>query len=311
MASPRAIAVAAARAFGLPPAIFLSQIGQESGFNPRARSSAGALGIAQFMPATARSMGVNPYNVRSALYGAARMDARNLHKYGNWRDVLSLYNSGRGWEEGQKIGQTRAYVAGILAHAGSGAVGTGATIPAPPLSSQMPAAANPAARKALALSLIQASQATSRGEVPDYTGVFAALAARRQATQAPGLASLAARGAGASPVRGGGVAHFDGRPVAAWIAPILQRARAAGWKGTVESGYRSRAEQARIYASGVRPAARPGTSNHEFTAFPGGAVDVSNAAELNAILRRLGITALQWAGGKDPVHFSHPHAGGY
>src|SRR2546423_8933818 len=103
MANYRALAAAAAQRYGIPVDIFLRQIGQESGFNPNARSPAGAQGIAQFMPATARGMGVNPNDPRSSLFGAARMDAQNLHRYGNWRDTLSAYNSGRPWAQGQGI----------------------------------------------------------------------------------------------------------------------------------------------------------------------------------------------------------------
>jgi hypothetical protein len=109
-----------------------------------------------------------------------------------------------------------------------------------------------------------------------------------------------------------GLAHFDGKPVAAWIAGDLEWARAHGWKGSVESGFRTLADQTRIYNSGVRPAAKPGTSNHEMTAFPGGAVDVSEAAQLAQILaKKPGGSLLKWAGAKDPVHFSHPHNGSY
>jgi hypothetical protein len=107
-----------------------------------------------------------------------------------------------------------------------------------------------------------------------------------------------------------GTANFEGHTVAAWIAPWLHYARKHGWKGQVNSGYRSYAEQAAIYASGVRPAAKPGTSNHEGKDFPRGAVDVSEAEQLARILRRAG-APLRWAGGKDPVHFSHPHNGSY
>jgi hypothetical protein len=109
-----------------------------------------------------------------------------------------------------------------------------------------------------------------------------------------------------------GVATFEGKKVAAWIAPILRYARQHGWKGTINSGYRSYADQQRIYNSGVRPAAKPGTSNHEFTAFPGGAVDVSDAPTLARILSNSPYRGkLVYAGAKDPVHFSHPHNGGY
>jgi hypothetical protein len=62
----------------------------------------------------------------------------------------------------------------------------------------------------------------------------------------------------------------------------------------------------------VRPAARPGTSNHEGTQFPRGAVDVSDAQTLSRILQGSKYAhLLVWAGGKDPVHFSHPHNGSY
>jgi hypothetical protein len=109
-----------------------------------------------------------------------------------------------------------------------------------------------------------------------------------------------------------GVANFEGHKVAAWIAPALEYARQHGWKGQVTSGFRSFADQQRIYNSGVRPAAKPGTSNHEFTAYPGGAVDVSAAQQLAQILAKSPYAGkLVYAGAKDPVHFSHPHNGGY
>jgi hypothetical protein len=59
-----------------------------------------------------------------------------------------------------------------------------------------------------------------------------------------------------------GTADFEGHTVAAWIAPALAYAREKGWKGQVNSGFRSLADQTRIYNSGVRPAAKPGPSNH-------------------------------------------------
>lgn len=109
-----------------------------------------------------------------------------------------------------------------------------------------------------------------------------------------------------------GVGTFDGHPVAMWIIPILQYARSHGWHGSVSSGYRSLAEQTRIYNSGVRPAAKPGTSNHEGSVYPRGAVDVTEASQLSNILVHSPYkNVLVWAGGKDPVHFSHPHGGSY
>lgn len=313
MANLRALAAAAARRYGINPQIFLRQIQQESGFNPRAHSPAGAQGIAQFMPGTARGMGVNPYNPRSALFGAARMDAQNLHKYGNWQDVLSLYNSGRGWSQGQRIGETRNYVHSILG--GSSSAASPARSGFSPGQSAAPTPAQsalPGLKLALAQNLISANQSISRGEQPDYTSVFQALAAIRNTPRSAPQSPQVGPGPPTQIPHGSrGVVNFEGKPVAGWIAPLLKAARKAGWQGSVMSGYRSYEQQSRIYRSGVRPAAKPGTSNHEMTGFPGGAVDVSDAEQLDRILRRLGIHSLRWAGGKDPVHFSHPHGGSY
>jgi soluble lytic murein transglycosylase-like protein len=75
----QAMAASYAQQYGVPQQLFLNQIKQESGFNPSARSGAGALGIAQFMPGTAQAMGVDPMNPQSALDGAARLMAQNYH----------------------------------------------------------------------------------------------------------------------------------------------------------------------------------------------------------------------------------------
>lgn len=92
-----AIAQADATKYGISPVYFVRQINQESGFNPYAYSPAGAVGIAQFMPATAASMGVNPYNPVSALDGAARMMAGLSNQYGgNYAKALAAYNAGSG-----------------------------------------------------------------------------------------------------------------------------------------------------------------------------------------------------------------------
>ena len=110
----------------------------------------------------------------------------------------------------------------------------------------------------------------------------------------------------------GGVTTFDGKPVASWIAPILAYARKHGWKGSVTSGFRSYAKQAQLYAHPQGyPVAKPGTSKHEGSQYPKGAVDVSNAAQLASIIGRSPYRGkLVWAGSKDAVHFSHPGANG-
>lgn len=81
---------------GISPDAFVRQINLESGFNPRAISPAGAIGIAQFMPATAASLGVNPYDPVSSLWGAARLMASYVRTYGNLAMALAAYNAGPG-----------------------------------------------------------------------------------------------------------------------------------------------------------------------------------------------------------------------
>lgn len=106
----------AAQRYGINPDLFERQIGAESNFNPRAGSPAGAQGIAQFMPATARAMGVNlnDNRVTDDLDGAARLMAQNLKKYGTWRDALVAYNAGPGRVGKPLYPETSAYVSRIL-----------------------------------------------------------------------------------------------------------------------------------------------------------------------------------------------------
>lgn len=112
---------------------------------------------------------------------------------------------------------------------------------------------------------------------------------------------------------GATVTTFDGKPVASWIAPILKYARAHGWKGSVTSGFRSYAKQQYLYSHPQGyPVAKPGTSKHEGSQYPKGAVDVSSAAQLAQILRNSPYRGkLVWAGSKDAVHYSHPQGGSY
>jgi hypothetical protein len=118
MANYREEARKAARRHGLNPDIFERQINQESGFSQdvitgRRRSSAGAQGIAQFMPATARGLGINPLNPTQALDGAARLMSSYIKKYGNYKDALVAYNAGPGGV-GHPPAESRNYVKSIL-----------------------------------------------------------------------------------------------------------------------------------------------------------------------------------------------------
>lgn len=92
-----AIAQASAQKYGISPIYFVNQIQQESHFDPYAQSNAGAVGIAQFEPTTAASMGINPYDPNSALDGAARYMSLLQAQYGgDYAKALAAYNGGEG-----------------------------------------------------------------------------------------------------------------------------------------------------------------------------------------------------------------------
>jgi hypothetical protein len=109
----------AAIAAGIDPDIFARQINQESGFNPNAQSPAGAQGIAQFIPSTAKEYGVDVTNAASSLAGGAKYDADLLKQYGgDWSKALAAYNGGdkavQQLEAGTPWQETQGYLTSIL-----------------------------------------------------------------------------------------------------------------------------------------------------------------------------------------------------
>jgi hypothetical protein len=104
------------------------------------------------------------------------------------------------------------------------------------------------------------------------------------------------------------------KPIATWITPILKWAAAHGWSGQVDSGYRSYADQEFLYThagtDGISSiVARPGTSNHEKSVYPGGAVDVDGASDSMLMRVLQGYRGMQklvggYLGPADPYHFS-------
>lgn len=117
---------------GLDPAIFIAQLNQESGFNPKAKNKkSGAIGIAQFMPSTAKGMGftagVDP--LRDIRMAAQYMKSKLKMYNGDYRLALASYNAGSG--NVAKYGgvppfkETQNYVNRIMSMAGKGDMLTG------------------------------------------------------------------------------------------------------------------------------------------------------------------------------------------
>ncbi|MCW2923216.1 MAG: Lytic transglycosylase catalytic [Thermoleophilia bacterium] len=93
----RALALREARRAGIRrPILFVRQIAAESGMQPCATSGAGAIGIAQIMPGTARGWGVDPWIPEDALRAAAQHMARYERQLGSYRLALAAYNAGPG-----------------------------------------------------------------------------------------------------------------------------------------------------------------------------------------------------------------------
>lgn len=89
-----AVAQEMARRHSIPTDLFLRLIQQESGWNPTAKSHAGAFGLAQLMPDTARALGVDPNDPHQNLEGGARYLRKMYDRFGNWRFALAAYNAG-------------------------------------------------------------------------------------------------------------------------------------------------------------------------------------------------------------------------
>lgn len=117
----QAVSSAASR-YDLSPELIFSVIRAESDFNVQAVSRAGAQGLMQLMPATARELGVDkPFDIFQNIEGGARYLKKMLRLFGdNLEKALAAYNAGPGTVKrfnGQvPYEETRQYVARIMSY---------------------------------------------------------------------------------------------------------------------------------------------------------------------------------------------------
>jgi soluble lytic murein transglycosylase-like protein len=111
----------AAQKYGVDPALVAAVMETESRFNPNAVSGAGAKGLMQLMPATARGLGVtDPSDPQQAILGGAKLLGVLTQKYGGTLELaLAAYNAGSGAVDKAggipPYGETRKYVPLVLA----------------------------------------------------------------------------------------------------------------------------------------------------------------------------------------------------
>ncbi|MGB9109646.1 MAG: lytic transglycosylase domain-containing protein [Telluria sp.] len=123
----QAIIIPAGQDNGVPISILAWLLWKESRYNPAIingtkRSSVGAMGIAQFMPATARDEGIDPLDPAQAIPAAASYLARLYRSTGTWGAALAAYNWGIGNVQRKGLAaapaETRDYYTTILSKAG-------------------------------------------------------------------------------------------------------------------------------------------------------------------------------------------------
>ena len=115
-----ALIATTARRHGLSASLLTALVWQESGFQARARSRAGARGLTQLMPATARELGVRRiYDPAQNVDGGARYLKALLTRFGSTTLALAAYNAGPNAVARHRgippYGETRRYVRAVLA----------------------------------------------------------------------------------------------------------------------------------------------------------------------------------------------------
>jgi len=109
--------------YGINPRLLKAVANQESGFNPNAKSGAGAVGLMQFMPGTASGLGINPLDPNQAVDGAGKLLSGYIKQFGSVDKALAAYNAGPGavakYNGVPPFAETRNYVSSIMSQVGA------------------------------------------------------------------------------------------------------------------------------------------------------------------------------------------------
>ena len=108
--------VVAAKRTDLPLSLLVALARAESQFDSTARSNAGAVGVLQLMPATARAMGLDPHDPDANVLAGARYLSSLMSRFGSSQLALAAYNAGPtsvAASGGALDKGTRAYVANV------------------------------------------------------------------------------------------------------------------------------------------------------------------------------------------------------
>lgn len=105
---------------GLDPALALSIAKAESGFCHEKRSRYGAIGVFQLMPATAKRMGFNPYQLQDNIKGGITYYKKMYNMFGSTELALAAYNAGPGnvkkYNGIPPFMETRKFVSSIMSN---------------------------------------------------------------------------------------------------------------------------------------------------------------------------------------------------